>query len=130
QAREQAQRQLHAAASAQQRLEQQQQHRQQWLDEADAERDALSARLDAWRRRHPTLDDATLARLLAESDDAIQVRARRIREADSALERAATAVDERRRALIDHRRDQGLAAESVDDDHHADEHSDSHPLLG
>lgn len=130
QAREQAQQQLHAAASAQQRLEQQQQHRQQRLDEASAERDALSARLDAWRQRHRALDDATLARLLAEPDSDIQARARRLRKADSALERAATAVDERRRALIEHRRDQGLTAKNAHSDHRDDESSDSHPLLG
>lgn len=129
QAREQTRQQLHAAINAQQRLEQQQQHRQQQLDEASAEHDALSARLDEWRHRHPTLDDATLARLLAEDDSEIQARARRLKEADNALARAASAVDERRLALIEHRSNQELAVEVSDDDPGNDSDDAPHPLL-
>lgn len=130
QAREQARQQQHAALNTLQHLAQQQQHRQQQLDEASTEHNTLSARLDDWRHRHPELVDATLARLLAESNSDIQARTRRLKEADSTLERTATATDERRRALIEHRHDQALATDAADNDYDNHASSDSHPLLG
>ncbi|MCK2183818.1 AAA family ATPase [Halomonas getboli] len=103
----------HQAQTEHQRLAQQAEHEGERLDALRRERDALEAELAEWRRAHPELDDATLARLLAQSDDEAERQRRQLEDADQARQQAAAALKERRQALIDHRREQGLV--EVDD---------------
>ncbi|RAH38378.1 AAA family ATPase [Halomonas sp. SL1] len=98
----------HEAQTEHQRLAQQAAHEAERLETLRRERDALEAELAEWRRAHPELDDATLARLLAQSDDEAERQRRQLEDADQARQQAAAALKERRQALIDHRREQGL----------------------
>ncbi|QFT84390.1 Nuclease SbcCD subunit C [Halomonas sp. THAF12] len=98
----------HAAQTEHQRLAQQASHEAERLEALRRERDALAAELAEWRQAHPELDDATLARLLAQSDDEAERQRRQLEDADQARQQAAAALRERRQALIDHRREQAL----------------------
>ncbi|PAU73934.1 AAA family ATPase [Halomonas salipaludis] len=104
--REQALTQQHAAEQARLRLTQQRDYEAEQLSARRQERETLSGELDAWRGAHPELDDATLARLLAQGDDEARAEEQRIEAADQARQRAAATLAERRTALLEHRRGQ------------------------
>nr|WP_240457728.1 SbcC/MukB-like Walker B domain-containing protein [Halomonas socia] len=108
QAREQALTQQHGAEQTRQRLVQQEAYQTEQLNALRQERETLTGELDAWRSAHPGLDDATLARLLAESEEEAQQQERQLEAADQARQRAAATLTERRTALLEHRRGQGL----------------------
>ncbi|APX92278.1 chromosome segregation protein SMC [Halomonas sp. 1513] len=114
--REQALTQQHAAEQARLRLTQQRYYEAEQLSARRHELETLSAELDAWRGAHPELDDATLARLLAQGDDEARSEEQRIEAADQARQRAAATLAERRTALLQHRRGQGLLAPDDDED--------------
>ncbi|QFU00784.1 Nuclease SbcCD subunit C [Halomonas sp. THAF5a] len=112
QARDAAQARWHAAQQAQQRLAQRVEHEAERLEGLHRERDTLARELADWRAAHPELTDATLTRLLAQSDEAALDEERQIEAADQAHQRAAATLTERRDALLRHRRDQGLIEET------------------
>ncbi|MGM0987027.1 MAG: AAA family ATPase [Pseudomonadota bacterium] len=120
QARDDAQARLHKAQHEHQRLAQQAEHEQHQLDQRRNEQQALARELADWRKAHPELGDATLARLLHQSDDDARHEEQRIDAADQARQRAAATLAERHDALLRHRRDQGLiegkSEESNEDD--------------
>ena len=101
----------HDAEREQQRLAQQLAHQEEQLTALHQERDQLARALAEWREQHPELDDATLARLLAQGDEEAHEEERRIEAADQARQRAAATLAERRSALLRHRRGQGLVDE-------------------
>ena len=100
---------LHEAERHQQRLAQQLEQQDAQLDTLRQERDALTRDLAEWRQVHPELDDATLARLLAQPLEEAERQERELDEAERDRQRAAATLTERREALLAHRRDQGLA---------------------
>ncbi|WP_136247827.1 AAA family ATPase [Halomonas borealis] len=100
----------HEAQAAHQRLAQQATHEAERLEAMSRERDTLEAELTEWRRAHPELNDATLARLLAQPDDEAEGQRQQLESAEQARHQAAATLDERRLALLDHRREQGLVA--------------------
>ncbi|MGM0783698.1 MAG: AAA family ATPase [Pseudomonadota bacterium] len=104
-----------AAQQAHQRLAQQAQHEAERLARLHEEQYTLDRELAEWRHAHPDLDDATLARLLAQPDSKAHSDERRLDDAERARQHAAATLAERRRALIAHRRDQQWA-EGEDDD--------------
>lgn len=108
QARDAAQARWHAAQQAQQRLAQRVEHEAERLERLHQERDTLTRELADWRAAHPELTDATLTRLLAQGDDAARDEERRIEAADAQRQRANATLAERRTALLNHRRGQGL----------------------
>lgn len=108
QARETALARRHDAECEQQRLAQQLAHREEQLAALQQEREQLARSLTEWRAQHPDLDDATLARLLAQGDDEAREEERRLEAADQARQHAAATLAERRTALLRHRRGQGL----------------------
>ncbi len=112
QARDAAQARWHAAQQEQQRLAQRVEHEAERLEGLRRERDTLARELADWRAAHPELTDATLDRLLAQSEEAARDEERQIEAADQARQRAAATLAERRDALLRHRRDQGLAEEA------------------
>ncbi|WP_372611318.1 AAA family ATPase [Halomonas sp.] len=114
QARDSAQARLHEAQREHQRFAQQAEHEARRLEQLRKEQETLARELSDWRQTHPELDDATLARLLAQPEDAARIEERRIETADQARQRAAATLAERRDALLRHRSDQGL----IEDDHH------------
>ncbi|TDB05004.1 AAA family ATPase [Halomonas marinisediminis] len=99
---------LHQAQRGQQRLAQQTEHEARQLEQQKREQQRLTQELDAWRQANPGLSDATLARLLAQGDDAARDEERRIEAADAQRQRANATLAERRTALLNHRRGQGL----------------------
>ncbi|QJQ96211.1 MULTISPECIES: AAA family ATPase [Halomonadaceae] len=111
QARDSAIEQCHAAERDQARLAQQAIHEAQRIESLTQERDTLTRELAEWRRAHPQLDDAGLARLLAQSDEDARQQERELNDADEARQRSEASLAERRQALLQHRRDQGLADE-------------------
>ncbi|MDZ7852101.1 MAG: AAA family ATPase [Halomonas sp.] len=117
QARDNAQTRLHEAQQEHQRLAQQAQHQAERLEQLRQEQETLARELADWRQAHPKLTDATLARLLAQSDDDARHEEQRIEAADQARHRAAATLTERREALLQHRRDQGLIEGKNEDDH-------------
>ncbi|MGM1052937.1 MAG: AAA family ATPase [Pseudomonadota bacterium] len=94
-----------------QRLAQQLAHREEQLAALQQEQDQLARSLTEWRQHHPELNDATLARLLAQGDDDARQEERRIEAADQDRQHAAATLAERRSALLRHRRGQGLVDE-------------------
>ncbi|QJQ98383.1 AAA family ATPase [Halomonas sp. PGE1] len=111
----------HAAEQAQQRLAQRQEHLAERLNALQQERDDLARELADWRAQHPSLDDATLARLLAQDDAEAREEEREIEAADQARQQAGAALAERRRALLAHRRDGGLGEQASGEDEADDE---------
>ncbi|MEQ5801475.1 AAA family ATPase [Halomonas sp. H10-9-1] len=112
QARDAAQARWHAAQQAQQRLVQGVEHEAERLEGLRRECDTLTHELADWRAAHPALTDATLSRLLAQSEEAARNEERRIEDADQARQRAAATLTERRDTLLRHRRGQGLIEET------------------
>ncbi|PRY72224.1 AAA family ATPase [Halomonas ventosae] len=112
QARDQAQTRWHAAQQEQQRLAQRAEHEAERLERLRRERDTLTRELADWRAAHPALTDATLTRLLAQTEEEARDEERRIEAADQARQRAAATLAERREALLRHRRDQDLIEET------------------
>ncbi|MDR9438632.1 MAG: AAA family ATPase [Halomonas sp.] len=115
QARDGAQARLHDAQREYQRLAQQAEHEARQLDKLRKEQETLARELADWRQAYPELDDATLARLLAQRDDEAREEEKRLEAADQALQRAAATLAERRDALLRHRRDQGLIEADSDE---------------
>ncbi|MBF7053341.1 AAA family ATPase [Halomonas sp. KAO] len=99
---------LHQAQREQQRLVQQAEHEARQLEQQKREQQRLTQELDAWRQANPGLGDATLARLLAQADDAAREEERRIEAVDAQRQRATATLAERRTALLNHRRGQEL----------------------
>ncbi len=106
--RDDAQARLHKAQHAHQRLAQQARHEAEQLDQRRQEQKTLARELTEWRQAHPELNDATLARLLGQSEEEARQEEQRLEAADQARQRAAATLAERRDALLRHRRDQGL----------------------
>ena len=119
QAREQALAKQHEAEQTRLRLTQQRDYEAEQLSARRQEQESLERELSAWRSAHPELDDATLTRLLSQSDDEARAEEQRIEAAGQARQRAAATLAERRSALLDHRRGQALV-----------EHEDDEALLG
>ncbi|MBB3143113.1 AAA family ATPase [Halomonas organivorans] len=101
----------HEAQTEHQRLAQQAAHEAERLEALRRERDTLEAELAEWRQTHPELDDATLTRLIAQSDDEAERQRKQLEDAEQARQQAAAALKERRQALLDHRRNQELVGE-------------------
>lgn len=115
QARDEALTQHHTAGQAQQQLTQRSEHEAQQHEALRQELATLDQSLTMWRQQHAELDDATLQRLLAQSDNEAQDAEQRIDAAEQARQRADATLGERRQALLDHRRGQALAADEHDD---------------
>ncbi|TFH85633.1 chromosome segregation protein SMC [Billgrantia azerbaijanica] len=117
QARDAALAELHDAQQRQQQLAQQAQYEADQLARLRQERDTLDRQLTEWRRAHPELDDATLARLLAQPEAEAREEERRIEAAEQARQRAVATLAERQRALLTHRRHPALldAREATDE---------------
>lgn len=107
---------LHEAQQDQQRLAQQAQYESDRLSGLREERSALDREVAEWRRAHPELSDATLERLLAQSDDEASRQERALNDAEQARQQATATLAERRQALIAHRRDQELAEHEEGDE--------------
>ncbi|MGJ7458916.1 AAA family ATPase [Halomonas sp. RA08-2] len=105
----------HDAEREQQRLAQQLAHLEEQLTALQQEHDELARSLAEWRGYNPELSDATLHRLLAQSDDEAIEEEKRLEEADQTRQRAAATLAERRDALLRHRRGQEL----IDDEDEA-----------
>ncbi|MDT0500798.1 AAA family ATPase [Halomonas sp. PAR7] len=99
---------LHQAQREQQRLAQQTEHEARQLEQQKREQQRLTQELDAWRQANPELTDATLTRLLAQTEEAAREEERRIEAADARRQRATATLAERRTALLNHRRGQEL----------------------
>ncbi|UYG06606.1 AAA family ATPase [Halomonas sp. M4R1S46] len=112
QARDGALARFHEAQQHRQRLAQQATHESERREALRRERDTLESELAEWRAAHPELTDARLARLLAQPDDEAERQERQLEEAEQARQQAAASLEERRRALIAHRRDQGVATDA------------------
>ncbi|MBB3230873.1 AAA family ATPase [Halomonas stenophila] len=112
QARDGALARFHEAQQHRQRLAQQATHEHERREALRRERDTLESELAEWRAAHPELTDARLARLLAQPDDEAERQERQLEEAEQAHQQAAASLEERRRALIAHRRDQALATDA------------------
>ncbi|WP_280571059.1 SbcC/MukB-like Walker B domain-containing protein, partial [Chromohalobacter sp. 296-RDG] len=108
--------QCHDSERETQRLAQQSHYETEQLARLKQEIDTLTRELDAWRQAHPDLDDATLQRLLAETDDAADRRERELTQAEQTRQQTAAALTERRQALIDHRREQALTEHDANAD--------------
>ena len=109
QARDAAQARHHQAQREHQRLAQQTDHEAEHLEALRREHDTLARELADWRAAHPDLTDDRLSRLLAQSDAEAEQQARQVADAETARQQAAIRLAERRRALLDHRRGQGLS---------------------
>ncbi|MBD3896100.1 AAA family ATPase [Halomonas sp. ML-15] len=115
QARERALAKQHEAEQTRLRLTQQREYEAEQLSARRQEQQTLERELSAWRSDHPELDDATLARLLAQGEDEARTQEQRIEAADQARQRAAATLAERRSALLEHRRGQSLADSDADE---------------
>lgn len=107
---------LHEARQDQQRLAQQAQYESDRLTGLYSERDGLDRELAEWRKAHPQLSDTTLERLLTQSEDETSRQERALNDAEQVLQQATATLTERRQALIDHRRAQGLAEHKEDNE--------------
>ncbi|MDI5891699.1 AAA family ATPase [Halomonas rhizosphaerae] len=125
QARDNAQGRLHEAQREHQRLAQQVEHEARQLDQRRNEQETLARELADWRQAHPELTDATLARLMAQSEEDARHEEQRIEAADQTRQRAAATLAERRDALLRHRRDQGLTEDDSDEALLADDVADT-----
>ncbi|MCE8016056.1 AAA family ATPase [Halomonas sp. MCCC 1A17488] len=115
QQREQAIERCHGAEREQARLSQQAIHEAQRIEQLVQEGASLERELADWRQAHPQLDDATLARLLAQPEAEAEREERELNEADEACQRTEASLGERRRALLEHRHGQALANDDSDD---------------
>ncbi|WP_280547377.1 AAA family ATPase [Halomonas sp. 11-S5] len=115
QARDNTQARWHAAQQEQQRLAQRAEHEADRLERLRQELGTLTRELADWRAAHPALTDATLSRLLAQTEEDARDEERRIAATDQTHQRAAATLAERRDALLRHRRDQSLI-ESIHDE--------------
>lgn len=104
QERDQAIEHCHAAEQEQARLAQQAQHEVQRLEQLTQEQDTLKQELTTWRQAHPQLNDATLARLLAQPEAEANHQERELDVTEARRQRSEASLAERRRALIEHRR--------------------------
>ena len=104
QERDQAMERCHAAEQEQARLAQQAQHEAQRLEQLAQEQDTLKQELTAWHQAHPQLDDATLARLLAQPEAEASHQEHELDATEARRQRSEASLAERRRALIEHRR--------------------------
>lgn len=107
--RDQAIERCHGAEREQARLTQQASHEAERIEGLRQERVTLDARLAEWRHAHPQLDDTTLARLLAQSEDEAARQERELADADEARQRTEASLTERRHSLLEHRRERALA---------------------
>ncbi|MDN3552181.1 AAA family ATPase [Halomonas almeriensis] len=105
----------HQAHQEVQRLTQQRDHQQRQLDALGQESDSLASQLTEWRQAHPDLDDATLTRLLAQSEAEAERQEQQLNDAEQARQQAAATLAERYQALIAQRRDQALLATPHDE---------------
>ncbi|GAA0583912.1 AAA family ATPase [Halomonas salifodinae] len=103
----------HAAEQEHQRLLQQDGFEAERLAQLRRELESLSRELDAWRQRHPELDDATLARLLAQPEGEARAQEAALDDAERSRQQAAATLAERRQQLLAHRR--GLAPEDEEE---------------
>ncbi|CAM3555299.1 AAA family ATPase [Halomonas lysinitropha] len=113
--RDSAQTRLHDAQREHQRLAQQAWHEAAQLEKLRQERQTLTRELADWRQAHPELSDATLARLLAQTEVDARQEEQQVEAADRARQHAAATLSERRDALLRHRRDQGLTADDSEE---------------
>ncbi|WP_104202607.1 AAA family ATPase [Billgrantia saliphila] len=114
--RDQAIERCHGAEREQARLNQQERHEAERIEALTKERASLDKALHEWREAHPQLDDATLARLLAEPEEEARRQERELAEADEARQRCEASLAERRHALVEHRREQALTEGAGSDD--------------
>ncbi|MGR4069148.1 AAA family ATPase [Billgrantia sp. C5P2] len=105
----------HAAEREQARLTQQASHEAERIEQLIQEGAALERELADWRQAHPQLDDATLARLLAQPEAEAEREERELADADEARQRTEASLVERRQTLLAHRRGQALANDDSDD---------------
>nr|WP_299245456.1 AAA family ATPase [uncultured Halomonas sp.] len=115
QARDSALERLHEANRKREQLTQQASHEAEQIARLQQERDTLDRELAVWRQAHPALDDSTLHRLLAQSEDEAERQERQLLDAEEARQRSEASLAERRQALIAHRRGQGLASGGEDE---------------
>ncbi|MDI5920737.1 AAA family ATPase [Halomonas sp. LR5S13] len=115
QAKDNAQGRLHEAQREHQRLAQQVEHEARQLDQRRNEQETLARELADWRQAHPELTDATLSRLMAQSEEDARHEEQRIEAANQTRQRAAATLAERRDALLRHRRGQGLTEDDSDE---------------
>ncbi|WP_355661811.1 AAA family ATPase [Halomonas salifodinae] len=101
----------HAAEQECQRLAQRREHEAECLAQLRREQERLTQALDAWRRRHPELDDATLTRLLAQSEDEARAQEQALDEAERRRQQAVATLAERRQQLLAQRREVAPEAE-------------------
>ncbi|WP_043529984.1 AAA family ATPase [Litchfieldella xinjiangensis] len=106
----------HDAEREQARLNQQLSHEAERIQTLTQERATLERELADWRQAHPQLDDATLTRLLAQPEADAEREERELTMADEARQRAEASLAERRHALAEHRREQGLTDDTQGDD--------------
>ena len=119
---------LHEAERRQGELTQQERHEAAQLKRLEEEREPLERELQEWRQANPELDDDTLARLLAQPEDEANRQERDIRDAEQALQRSDASLNERRQALLTHRRGQSLVDEASGEDSDAEsDESDERP---
>src|SRR5690554_2340356 len=120
QERDQAIERCHAAEREQAQLAQQVQHEVQRLAQLTQEQDTLKQELATWRQAHPRLDDATLARLLAQPEAEASHQERELDTTEAHRQRSEASLAERRRALIEHRRarvqEEGASSAALLDD--------------
>ncbi|HSP58670.1 MAG TPA: SbcC/MukB-like Walker B domain-containing protein, partial [Halomonas sp.] len=107
---------LHDTQQQQQRLAQQGQYESDRLGALGKERATLNRELTDWRRAHPELDDATLKRLLAQSDDEARHQEQAVIDVEQARQQADATLAERRQALLGHRRGQELTGDDASDE--------------
>ena len=104
QERDQAIERCHTAERDQAQLAQQAQHEAQRLEQLTHEQSTLEQELTTWRQAHPQLDDATLARLLAQPEAEVSHQEHELDATEARRQRSEVSLAERRRALIEHRR--------------------------
>ncbi len=115
QQRDQAIERCHGAEGEQARLTQQTNHEAERIEQLIQEGASLERELADWRQAHPQLDDATLARLLAQPEAEAEREERELTNADEARQRTEASLAERRHALLEHRRGQALANDDSDE---------------
>ncbi|WP_136064381.1 AAA family ATPase [Modicisalibacter radicis] len=106
---------LHEAERRRGELDQQVRHEAAQRQTLQEEYVPLERELAEWRQANPTLDDDTLARLLAQSEDEAERQDQALREAEEARQRRDASLNERRSALIAHRQGQSLSGETPTD---------------
>lgn len=89
-------------------------HLQSGLETLRQERSELRETLDAWRRENPEFTDTTLDELLAVNDDERQRQRQRLQASERESHAAEVSLDERQRALIDHRHERFDDSNDID----------------